>query len=280
MTSCSTGMGWFVCGDRLPHAGARGDRRWRDHGLLGRVPPGEARLAGCRAARAQAADLRLDLARRGPGRSAADQCQHHPAAHALGRALRPPRGRDRPDQRLEDERRAAPCLHRRPDDRAEASGHDRPQLRPRDAPPDAGRGEGPLAAHGCIRPGRRRLPADRRPGQSLGHRPGAGQRGPPGRRADHRGLCGQRLPQPRRPGCRRHHRPRRDRLRGPGALRRAMVESARSPRRRARAALPGPAPVSDHRADRGRDPWSADAARPRPPDLLQGRSGRPRDGRL
>ncbi len=35
------------------------------------------------------------------------------------------------------------------------------------------------------------------------------------------------------------------------ALRGAMVEGARPSRGRARAALPGPAPVSDHRADRG-----------------------------
>ena len=42
----------------------------------------------------------------------------------------------------------------------------------------------------------------------------------------------------------------------------------------------GAAPVHDHRADRGRDARPADAARPRPPDLLQGGGRRPGDGRL
>ena len=78
----------------------------------------------------------------------------------------------------------------------------------------------------------------------------------------------------------RDHRAGRDRLRGRGAVRRPMVEGARPHGRRARAADPGPAPVHDHRADRGRGARSADAARPRSPDLFQGGGRRARDGRL
>ena len=168
----------------------RGDRRRRHHGLLARLPPRARGLAGGRAARAQEADQRQHVPRRRPGRPAAHQRQHHPAAQALGRALRPARGRDRPGERLEAERRPAARLHRGPHGRAQAPGHDRAQLRPRDAPLVARRGQGPLAADGRLRPGRRRLPADRRPGQPLGHHPGAGEGRPPAGCHDPRGLRG------------------------------------------------------------------------------------------
>ena len=73
---------------------------------------------------------------------------------------------------------------------------------------------------------------------------------------------------------------RRDRLRGRGAVRRAMVQGDRQARRRARAAAARAASVPDHRADRRRDRRPADPARSGPPDLLQGGGRRPGDGRL
>ena len=203
------------------------DRRRRHRRLLGRVSSGARGLEGRGAARAQAADLRLHLARRGAGRPAADQRQRHPAAQTFGRAVRPPRGRDRAGLRLEAERRPAPCLQRRSPGRDQASGDHRAQLRARDAPALAHRGEGSLAADGCLRRGRRRVPADRRPGQSVRHRPGAGQGRPPAGRADRRGLRRHRLSDRARPDRGRADRPGRDRLRGGGAVRRAVVEGAR-----------------------------------------------------
>ena len=264
----------------LPFPRARGGRRWRDHGLLAGLSPRARGLAGGGAPRAQAAHLRLDLACRRPGRPAAQQRQRHPAAQALGRALRPARGRDRPGERLEDERRPQARLHRGAHDRSRAPGDDGPQLRPRDEPPHARRGQGSVAADGRFRSGRRRVPADRRPGQSRGHRAGPGQGGAPGRRPDRRGLPRHRLSHRRWMRGRRAHRAGRDRLRGGGAVRRPVVDGARPSCRRARAARPGAAPVHDHRADRGRGARSADAARPRPADLLQGGGRRAGDGRL
>ncbi len=143
--------------------------------------------------RAQAL-LRLDLARRRPGRPAPHQRQHHPAARLFRRALRPAGGGDRPRHRLEDERRPAPRLQRRALDRGEAPGDHRALLRPRDAAPDPEGGAGPLAADDGRRRRRRRLPADRRPGLALRHRPGAGPRRAHRRRRHPRGHPRHRHP--------------------------------------------------------------------------------------
>ena len=63
-------------------------------------------------------------------------------------------------------------------------------------------------------------------------------------------------------------------LRGP------MVARRRETRRRQRPADVDPASVHRHRSDGGRDPGTADAARSRPADLLEGGGRRPGDGRL
>ena len=76
---------------------------------------------------------------------------------------------------------------------------------------------------------------------------------PPARRAHRRGLRRDRVPDRARADRGRAHRSGRDRLRSGGAVRRAVVEGARAPRRGARAAAGGAAPVHDHRTDRRRE---------------------------
>ena len=71
-----------------------------------------------------------------------------------------------------------------------------------------------------------------------------------------------------------------DRLREGGLVRRPMDPSAGRTGWRQRAAGVGPAPVPGHRGDSRRDAQPADAARPGPPDLLQGGGRRPGHGRL
>ena len=161
--------------DRPPHLRPRRHRRRRHRRLLGGLSPGQARLDRRAAARAGPADLGLDLARRRAGRPAAHQRQHHPAAGLLGRALRPAGGRDRAGHGLEAQWRPAARLHARPLDRGPPPGDHRALLRPGDAPAVGARGAGAVAADDRRGRGRCRVPADRRPGQPVGHHPGAGQ---------------------------------------------------------------------------------------------------------
>ena len=63
-------------------------------------------------------------------------------------------------------------------------------------------------------------------------------------------------------------------------LRRPVVARDRPHGRRQHSARLGAAPISHHRGDRGRGTGPADAARSRPPHLLEGGGRRPGDGRL
>ena len=72
----------------------------------------------------------------------------------------------------------------------------------------------------------------------------------------------------------------RDRLRQARDLRRPVVARARAHGRRQHSARLGAAPISHHRADRGRDAEPADAARSGPAHLLEGGGRRAGDGRL
>ena len=91
------------------------------------------------------------------------------------------------------------------------------------------RGAGPVAADGGRRPGRRRLPADRRPGQPVRHHPVAGQGRAHGRRHDLSRTCavtGFEIDDgPRHARCVTDQRP--HRLREGRDLRRAMGAAAR-----------------------------------------------------
>ena len=170
---------------RLRGDGARHDRaallrqdrhrRRRHRRLLGRLSSRQNGHFRRASPGARKAHLRLDLACRGARRAAAHQRQHHPAAQLFGRPLRPAGGGDRARHRLEAERRAAPRLQRGALDGGEAPGDDRAQFRAGDAPPFAQGGAGALAADDGRRRGRRRLPADRRPGEPERHRAGARQ---------------------------------------------------------------------------------------------------------
>ena len=151
---------------------------------------------------------------------------------ALGRALRAPRGRDRPGLGLEAERRAPARLQRRAHDRAQAPGDHRPQLRARDGAALAGGGAGTSgrrwrsrtwSAPPSCRPTARPTP------------PTSPRRSPraPARRGvrivEHCAVSGFRTHAGRVAGVR--HRAGRDRVRGGGALRRAngRARSAASP---------------------------------------------------
>ena len=136
-----------------------------------------------RAARAGHAVVRHDLARRRAGRAAAGERERHQAGAVLHRALRGPRGRDGPVDRLPPVRRPDRRPHRGPDGPAAAHGRHRRGIRPRlrDAHTRAGAGE--VAGHRDRRPARRDLAAagrprqpdrpDARPGQgrAIGRRP-------------------------------------------------------------------------------------------------------------
>jgi hypothetical protein len=268
---------------RSPH---RRHRR-RHRRLLHRLPPREARLDRHGAAGEAQAHLRLDLPRRRPGRPAAHQRQHHPAARQLGRALQDPGGRDRPGHRLEDERRPAPRVQRGALDRGQAPGHHGQELRAGDAPALAEGGAGPVAADGDRRRGRRRLPA----------RPTARPTPATSRwRSPAAPACTAR-PSARTPRCcasrwngRRRSRRRHRRTDGSeGRIECEKVVVCGGQWTRALCAtvgvnvplVLGGAPVRDHRAVHTRGAARpADAARPRPPHLLQGGGRRAGDGRL
>ena len=171
-------------------------------------------------------------------------------------------------------------LHARPLDRGPPPGHHRPLLRPGDAPAHAARGAGAVAADDRRGRGRCRVPAHRRPGQPLGHHPGAGQGRAHGGRDLARRRRGHRLRARAGPRPGRADLGRPDRLREGGAVRRAVDAGAGRPGRGQRAAGLRPAPVHRHRGDRRRHPRPADPARPRPAHLLQGGGRRPGHGRL
>ena len=199
-------------------------------------------------------------------------------------ALRAAGGRDRPRHRLEDERRPAARLQRpsagprssaRPPPRT-SFGLEMHLLSPAEA-------QDALAADDGRRRGRRRLPADRRPGQPVRHHPGARQ-GRAHRTAstirEDVAVTGFDVEDGRVTR-------RRDRPAAASPARRSCSAPASgraqlgAPGRRQRAAgQPVQHQYVDHRADRRRHARPADPARSRPPHLLQGGGRRPRHGRL
>ena len=80
---------------RPPLQGPRRHHRRRRFRLLGRLSSDEARLDGCGAARAQAADLGHHLARGRADRPVARLAEHDAAREIFGRPLRQAGGRDR-----------------------------------------------------------------------------------------------------------------------------------------------------------------------------------------
>jgi len=152
----------------------RGDRRRRG-GRQHALPPCQERLAGCRPARAQGADLGLDVARGRPAAAVQHELLGGPDPQVLGALLSGARARDRPGGRLpqglEHPSGDEPGPHGRvPAVRRRGRNHWR-----RRALPDPRGGQGGLAAVQRRRaggrdpaPGRRLRPA-RRPD------PGAGQ---------------------------------------------------------------------------------------------------------
>ena len=188
---------WTADADKCP----RGHRRRRHHRLLCRLPSGPDGLDRCAAPGAAPALVGLHLARGGAGRPAPDQRQHYPAPGLLGRSLRPAGAGDRSRHRLAARRRPAACLQCRPLDRGAPAGDHGQELRAGDAPAVATGGAGALAADdggGC---GRRRVPAHRRPGQPVGHHPGAGKGRALGRCDHPRGGRGHRDRGRARPGA-------------------------------------------------------------------------------
>ena len=130
----------------LPDQGPRRHHRRRRFRLLGRLSSGQARLDRHRAARAQAADLRHDLARRRPDRPVARLAEHDAAREIFGRPLRQARSRDRRRHRHAPGR----LDHRGADRGAQArdlpAGVARPRLRRRRARDFARRSQGDVSA--------------------------------------------------------------------------------------------------------------------------------------
>ena len=175
----------------------------------------------------------------------------------------PPRSRDRARHRMEDDRLPQARLQCRPLDRVQAPGHHGAELRHGHAAAVARRGQGHVAADDGRRSRRRQLPAERRPGEPLRYRPGAGQGGAPAWRGLHEGVRVDGFDIADRPGAGGPHRPRRHRLRQGGELRRSVGAPGRRAGRRQRAAAAGEASVCDHRADPG---LARDIATVRDPD--------------
>ena len=128
------------------HQGPRRHHRRRRLRLLGRLSSGQARLDRRRAARAQAAHLRHDLARGRPDRPAARLAEHDAAREIFGRPLRQARSRDRRRHRHAPGR----LDHRRADRGAQArnlpAGLAGARLRRRRARDFAERGQGDVPA--------------------------------------------------------------------------------------------------------------------------------------
>ncbi len=189
--------------DRPSLQGPRRHHRRRRFRLLGRLSSGQARLDRRRAARAQAAHLRHDLACGRADRPAARLAEHDAAREIFGRPLRQAGGRDR-----RRHRHAAGRLdHGRADRGAQARdlppGDGGARLRRRRARDFAARSQGDVSASQHRRRGRRGAPAARRPVRSGQHRHGAGQGRAAARREDRRGREGHRRPPEGRPRHRR-----------------------------------------------------------------------------
>ena len=248
---CSTGTGSRACGDRPAGPRPRGASSAAASWAARRLSSGRLGWRDVVLLERAAADLRLDLARRGPGRPAAHQCQHHPAAR---------RTRSSSTSRLEAETgqasgwkmngglRLACTAERMTELRRQATTARSFGLEMQLLSPAEAQDLWPLMA--ASRSGRRRLPADRRPGQS---RPTSPRRSPrvPARRGvrivEDCAVTGFRIA--RRPGRGRAS-PTRARSRCEvvalcaGQWSRALGRLAGV----ARAAVLGPAPVHDHRA--------------------------------
>ena len=187
-----------------------------------------------------------------------------------------------PRHRLEDDRLPQARHQRGPLDRVPAPRDHGAELRHGHAPAVAGRGQGDVAADGRRRSRRRELPADRRAGQSLRHRPVARQ----GRAHARREASSKasRVTGFEMEGGRiiavRHERGA-HRLREGGQLRRPVGAADRRDGRRQRAAAAGQASVyRSPRRSTGFAPDAGDDPRSRPAHLLQGRGRRPGVRRL
>ncbi len=257
-------------GRGISHPGASRHHRRRHRRLQHGLSSGAAGLERRGAARAAAADLRHDLARRRPRRPAARHLQHDAACAIQRRALPRPRGGDRQRHRLPPDRLARRRRRRGAFRGAEARRLDGAFLRPRrrGAEPGGSRGALDAAQHRGSR--RRHLPADRRQDQPGRHRAGPRQGRTHARRPHLRERDGHRHKPQRRQGHRRRDQPRRHRRGICRAVRRHVVASSRPPRRRQRAAPRRRAFLRRQRADRRAAPRPADLARSQRHDLRQG----------
>ena len=172
----------------------RRHHRRRHRRLLDRLSSDQARHHRRRAAGAQAAHLRHDLACGRAGRPAARDAATDRARQVHLRAARTPGGRDRAGDRVQAERLDQPRPQRRAVRGTEARRLDGQELRPRGRGDRAGRDQGALPAARGRRRGRRRVPAQGRPGQPDRHHPGLRQGRPPARRPDRRGRQGRAHP--------------------------------------------------------------------------------------
>ena len=262
------------------HSGAHRRHRRRRGRLLHRLPPRQARPARRRRAGEERPDARLDLARRRPGRAAAQQAQPDAPDAVQRPALRPARGRDRTGDGVEAGRQPAACLLRGALERAQAHGDDGAQLRLRAAHAVAqgGAGEIPADHRSTASSARCSCPTTARSSRPASRWPTRRARGR--RRAHRRGRAGHGL-RVRRPA----HHPRADRsgrhrLRDRGQRRRHLGARRGEDGGRQRPRRRGRAPVHDHREERRHPQGPADAARSRPDLLSEARARRARHRRL
>ncbi len=163
-------------------------RRRRHRRLVHRLPPHQDRHHEHGAARAQAAHLRNDLARGGPRHAAARQPQPHRARQVHDRALRGAGTGDRPGDGLQAERVDHHRAHAGAVRGGDARRLDGEELRAGGERHLDRRDQGAPAPLQSRWRGRRRVPAEGRPGES--HRRDAGAR--------------RRRPEARRQGVREH----------------------------------------------------------------------------
>ena len=218
----------------------------------------------------RAAHLRHDLARGRADRAAAGDAADDRARQVHLRAAARAGGRDRAGDRVQAERLDQPRAQRRAVRGAEARRLDGQELRPRGRGDRPGRDQGALPAARGRRRGRRRVPAQGRPGQPDRHHPGLRQGRPPARRPDRRGRQGRAHPGRAGQGGGRDDRAGAGRRLDRGARRRHVVARAGGRRRRLGAAARGRALLHRHRAPGRGAARPAGAAGHRRVHLLQG----------